>query len=63
MRDPGTVVLKKDLTLGEAIIVIATLGGYLNPKGDGPPGFESMWKGYDQFQHMVHILQLRNASG
>ena len=62
LRGPGTIIQKKGLTLGEVGIVIAKLGGYLNRKRDEPPGFESMWKGYDCFQKMVQLLQLRNAS-
>jgi len=34
------------------MIVIAQLGGYLNRKCDGPPGFESLWKGYARFHDM-----------
>lgn len=44
------------------MIVVAQLGGYLNRKCDGPPGFESMWKGYARFHDMVRIINLRNAS-
>jgi hypothetical protein len=41
---------------------IAQLGGYLNRMCDGPPGFESLWKGYARFHDMVLILKLRNLS-
>ena len=43
--------LKKKInrSLGEAMIIIAKLGGYLNRKCDGVPGFESMWRGYARF--------------
>lgn len=44
------------------MIIIAQLGGYLNRRCDGPPGFESMWKGYSRFHDMVRIMILRNAS-
>lgn len=44
------------------MITIAQLGGYLNRKCDGPPGFESLWKGYARFHDMVRITTLRNAS-
>jgi len=49
---------KKNLSLSDAIIVIAKLGGYLNRKCDGNPGYESLWKGYAQFRAMVKILDL-----
>ena len=38
------------------MIVIAQLGGYLNRKGDGPPGFECLWKGYVLFDAKVQII-------
>jgi hypothetical protein len=44
------------------MIAIAQLGGYLNRKCDGPPGFESLWKGYARFHDMVRIMNLRNAA-
>ena len=44
------------------MIVIAQLGGYLNRKCDGHPGFESLWRGYARFHDMVRIINLRNAS-
>jgi hypothetical protein len=44
------------------MIVIAQLGGYLNRKCDGHPGFESLWKGYARFHDMVDIIKLRNAA-
>ena len=53
---------KKRLSLGDAMIVIAQLGGYLYRKCDGPPGFESLWKGYARFHDMVHILRLRKLA-
>ena len=50
------------LSLGEAIIVIAQKGGYLNRKCDGPPGFETLWKGYARFSDMVEIIRLERAA-
>jgi hypothetical protein len=38
--------------------LIARLGGYLQRKCDGPPGFECLWKGYARFQDMVFVLSL-----
>jgi hypothetical protein len=32
-------------TLGEMVVLIATLGGYLGRKGDGPPGPKAVWVG------------------
>jgi hypothetical protein len=53
---------KKRLSLGEAMIVIAQQGGYLNRTCDGPPGFESLWRGYARFHDMVRIVRLRNTA-
>jgi len=44
------------------MIAIAQLGGYLNRNCDGPPGFESLWRGYARFGDMVYILRLRKAA-
>lgn len=52
---------KKHLSLNEAIIVIAKLGGYLNRKCDAYPGYECMWKGYAQFRAMVQIVDLSRS--
>ena len=38
------------------MIIIAKLGGYLDRKCDGVPGFESMWRGYARFGDMVEII-------
>lgn len=54
--------VKKNLSLGEAMVVIAQLGGYLNRKCDGPPGFECLWKGYARFGDMVRIINLRRTA-
>lgn len=41
---------------------IAQLGGYLNRKCDGPPGFECLWKGYVLFAARVQIMELHHMS-
>ena len=43
------------------MIIIAKLGGYLDRKCDGVPGFESMWRGYARFGDMVEIVTLARA--
>jgi len=43
------------------MIIIAKLGGYLDRKCDGVPGFESMWRGYARFCDMVEIIRLAQA--
>ena len=44
------------------MIVIAQQGGYLNRTSDGPPGFESLWRGYARFHDMVRIIRLQHAA-
>jgi hypothetical protein len=44
------------------MIAIAQLGGYLNRKCDGPPAFESRWRGYARFHDMLLIIKLRYAA-
>lgn len=44
------------------MILIAKLGGYLNRKSDGIPGFESTWKGYARFCDMVEIIMRPRAA-
>lgn len=56
------LLAKKKPSLGEAMITIAKLGGFLNRKCDGHPGFESLWKGYIRFHDMVKIIRLHTTS-
>jgi len=48
--------------MGEAVIIIARLGGYLNRRCDGPPGFECLGRGYIKFETMVFITRLRRTA-
>ena len=41
--------------LATAVRWIAQLGGYLNRKGDGPPGVTLLWKG---FQHLLDLTAM-----
>lgn len=41
----GRRAKKPPFTLGQAIILVAKLGGYLARRSDPPPGAESIWKG------------------
>ena len=53
---------QKKLSLGEAVNRIAQLGGYLQRKCDGPPGFECLWRGYIYFEAMVYTIRLQRAA-
>ena len=48
--------------MGEAVNQIAQLGGYLQRKCDGPPGFECLWRGYIKFEAMVYTIRLQRAA-
>lgn len=52
---------KRKLTAGEAIKLIAMMGGYNNRKGDGPPGNITLWRGFliirDRAQYHEELLQ------
>ena len=38
--------------LGEAVILVAKIGGYLGRNNDPPPGHQLLWQGYAEFQFM-----------
>jgi len=44
--------LKPPLLLGEAVRLVAKIGGYLGRNNDPPPGHQLIWQGYEQFQFM-----------
>ena len=44
--------IKPPILLGEAVILVAKIGGYLDRKNDPPPGHQILWHGYLEFQYM-----------
>ena len=46
-------------TLQEAVRKIAMLGGYLGRRGDGPPGWLRLWRGYSRMCAQVEGYRLR----
>ncbi|MFT5350985.1 MAG: hypothetical protein ACI9MF_001804 [Gammaproteobacteria bacterium] len=50
--------LKPALLLGEAVKLIANMGGYLGRKSDLPPGHQILWQGYTVFQLMCEGFSL-----
>lgn len=38
--------------LGEAVRLVAKIGGYLGRNNDPPPGHQLLWQGYTEFQFM-----------
>jgi len=47
--------------IGQITPMIASLGGYLNRKGDGPPGTTTMWRGLVRLQAMADGFSLCKA--
>ena len=43
----------KELTIKEFYILVAKMGGFLNRKSDGDPGWQTLWKGQLQLFWMV----------
>jgi hypothetical protein len=44
--------LRQPLLLGDAVRLVAKLGGYLGRKHDPPPGYQIIWQGYTVLQAM-----------
>lgn len=47
--------------IGEAVKLVAKLGGYLGRSGDPPPGHQLMWQGYQKLQAMCEGFALRGG--
>ncbi len=43
-------------TLGEAVMVVARLGGYMMRKHDLPPGTEVLWRGYKEISTISRVM-------
>ncbi|WP_084590852.1 IS4 family transposase [Desulfonatronovibrio magnus] len=50
--------MKQPYELGEAVRLVARLGGYLGRKNDLPPGHQVIWEGYQVLQHMCFGVAL-----
>jgi hypothetical protein len=44
--------MKPPSSLGEAVRLVAKIGGYLGRNNDPPPGHQLLWRGYTEFQFM-----------
>jgi Transposase Tn5 dimerisation domain len=45
--------MRADMSVLEFAIALASLGGHLNRKGDGPPGWLTLWRGWQDLQLMI----------
>lgn len=50
---------KQPPTIGEAIRLIAQVGGYLARKSDGPPGL-NLWRGLSRIHHIINFNYIVN---
>ena len=41
---------RRDWTVGEFVLALARLGGHQNRPSDGPPGWQTLWKGWRKLQ-------------
>lgn len=55
--------VERPLTLAEATIVIARMGGYLDRPSDPPPGSKVLWRGFITLFGMVAGFRLARARG
>ncbi len=46
------------LTVKQFVEAVARLGGYLGRKGDGPPGWGTLWRGYQRLMDMLRGADL-----
>lgn len=53
--------LKPPANLGEAVRLVAKLGGYLDRKSDPPPGHQLMWEGYAKLRVLCEGYALWEA--
>jgi hypothetical protein len=56
-RQRGSVTTIRDFVRG-----VAMLGGFLGRKGDGEPGVQTLWRGYQRLQDMLLGYHLRSSS-
>ena len=55
--NPGEMPELDAVSLGEAVLLVARLGGYLNRKNDGPPGHQLVWEGYARMSSGAQTLE------
>jgi len=50
-------------TVEEVVLGVGRLGGHLNRKGDGLPGWQTLWLGMTQLRHLVEGYRLALGLG
>ncbi len=51
------------VSLGQALLLVARLGGCLNRKNDGPPGHQTVWEGYTRLVTGAQTIERINENG
>jgi hypothetical protein len=51
------------LSVAEFFLALARLGGHLNRKGDGAPGWQTLWRGWQKLHLMVQGARAAAAGG
>ena len=59
---PAPAALPAPTRLGDAVGLVARLGGWLGRKRD-PPGAQLLWHGYTQLVAMAFAFELRDEFG
>ncbi len=54
--------VRQPLLLGEAVRLVARIGGYLGRANDPPPGHQLMWQGYSQLHFLCEGFTLQNPA-
>ena len=60
---PGDMPELDAVSLGEAVLLVARLGGYLNRKNDGPPGHQVVWEGYARLATGAQTIERIEENG
>lgn len=50
-------------TVGEFLLAVARLGGHQNRKSDGPPGWLTLWRGWQDLAAMVRAVEALEKCG
>ena len=54
---------ERELTVREFTLALGRLGGHQNRKGDGLPGWQTLWRGWNQLHAMVSYELSRSTCG
>lgn len=55
--------VRMEMSVREFVLALGRLGGHLNRKGDGLPGWLTLWRGWADLQLMVQGAQAINGEG